>query len=295
MRLGNDSLVKFHQYLSKGTVVELFIFVCLLSTLLLSSLFDLSISKALYEPSSWLGQIGADYGELPGHILIVLSLIFLSATKFSSETHLGVFFPALMLVAANIYLFIVLAEQLGIQPDKSTLFLVFLFSILVVTGLFVLIRSIELPLKDKIEQVALLTISLGLMGPLIAVQSLKLLWGRSRYRDLDSSHSQFSPWFEPQGWTGNYSFPSGHTAMGWMVLPLLELTKNQNKFVRLLVCFLVVIWGLFVAWSRVVLGAHYFSDVIASTILLYTFYVLLKNYLTRTTPNQDRSIVEDSV
>ena len=67
----------------------------------------------------------------------------------------------------------------------------------------------------------------------------------------------------------SYSFPSGHTLTSlifYMTLFYL-MTEKSNKLIRitfgLLFCFLIVV----VAFSRVCLGVHFFSDVVAGFIL----------------------------
>lgn len=67
----------------------------------------------------------------------------------------------------------------------------------------------------------------------------------------------------------SYSFPSGHTLTSlifYMTLFYL-MTEKSNKLIRitfgLLFCFLIVV----VAFSRVCLGVHFFSDVVGGFIL----------------------------
>lgn len=67
----------------------------------------------------------------------------------------------------------------------------------------------------------------------------------------------------------SFSFPSGHTLTSlvfYMILFYL-MTEKSNSFVRLifgtLFCFLIVV----VAFSRVCLGVHFFSDVVGGFIL----------------------------
>ncbi|MHA1507314.1 MAG: phosphatase PAP2 family protein, partial [Promethearchaeota archaeon] len=101
--------------------------------------------------------------------------------------------------------------------------------------------------------------------------------------DLDSGYTNFTYWFLPPGISGGgSSFPSGHATMGWMFLPLLITVKDRKikDPLRIIVTVLIIGWGIFVAASRIAVGAHYSSDVLFSTgaativtIFLYTrFY-----------------------
>ena len=118
---------------------------------------------------------------------------------------------------------------------------------------------------------------LAIINPLVLVQIMKLLWGRVRFRDLAPGFVDFSPWFLPQGITGDQSFPSGHTAIGWMFLPLLIAVKDRKNMdvIKILFYILICGWGLFVGLSRIVIGAHYASDVLFSTMMAAVITILL--------------------
>ncbi|MHA2294209.1 MAG: phosphatase PAP2 family protein, partial [Candidatus Hodarchaeales archaeon] len=88
-----------------------------------------------------------------------------------------------------------------------------------------------------------------------------------------------TPWFSPQGITGDFSFPSGHTAMGWMLLPLVLLTREKSRKSKILALTVIIAWGLIVALGRIVIGAHYVSDVLFSSCVAFiTFLLLEKHY-----------------
>jgi len=77
----------------------------------------------------------------------------------------------------------------------------------------------------------------------------------------------------------NAAFPSGHAAIGWLLLPLLYLVLTKNWKVKALVGTLVISWGLFVLLGRVRIGAHYASDVLFPTgVAIMTFLLLYKHY-----------------
>ena len=123
------------------------------------------------------------------------------------------------------------------------------------------------------------SIVLGLYGYLFFIQPIKLLWGRVRFRDLDTLYSNFTSWFLPNGINGNQSFPSGHAAMAWMILPLLLLLVNKNKGVKISFSILIICWGIVVSLSRVAVGAHYASDALfGSFIIIVVFLVITHSY-----------------
>lgn len=228
--------------------------------IILASLFgiyDLQISIMLIDEQSNWGNFGADYGEVPGYILIAISL----ATFLGSYIK-GVKRQKSLIVLATITGVVIL--MLGIFKNDNT-------DISLGTGL-IIVPLLYLGFtwnKDWVNyrKFSALISFLAIINPLLLVQLMKLFWGRIRFRDLAIDYSNFTPWFIPLGITGNYSFPSGHAAMGWMFLPFLIYVRNRkiNFWSRTILFLLILGWGMFVALSRIIIGAHYASDVLFST------------------------------
>ncbi|WP_243385125.1 phosphatase PAP2 family protein [Bacillus kexueae] len=99
---------------------------------------------------------------------------------------------------------------------------------------------------------------------------LKLLFERER------------PSFDRVMESGGFSFPSGHAmnsiaVFGFILILLLQITKN--KIVKVLITFMVVILVLFIGLSRVYVGVHYPTDILAGffaggswLLILVAFY-----------------------
>ncbi|MFX0057756.1 MAG: phosphatase PAP2 family protein [Candidatus Hodarchaeota archaeon] len=233
-------------------------------------IYDLNISIAVVDENSNWGNFGADYGEPPGYALIAIALATFLGGYFKSLNLQKI--PAFISILVGI-LFIVFA---GDETD-------------VLTGLGLIIPVIlYIIITWKKDWSDYRTISgiislLAIIHPLLFVQLVKVFWGRVRFRNLLPGFTDFTPWFIPQGITGNQSFPSGHTSMGWMFLPLLiPLRKWQWKNpIRIIGTILIIGWGVFVGLSRIVVGAHYASDVLFSTFIpiLITILLYKKYYL----------------
>lgn len=119
---------------------------------------------------------------------------------------------------------------------------------------------------------------------LVIVNIIKLFWGRVRYREM-TDISDFSQWFLPQGITGHHSFPSGHTSSAaalWGLTLFSDLTSR--KWLKVLCYLLPSLWIVLMAFSRVVAGAHYPSDVLfgaaISILLFYLVKWFVKKYWT---------------
>ena len=109
---------------------------------------------------------------------------------------------------------------------------------------------------------------------LLTVDIMKNLWGRVRFRDLLSSGScdGFTAWFVINGKNGNKSFPSGHTAgagMSYLLMLLPFIDKKREKY-RAVYFWCPFIYTSAVALTRLVMGAHYLSDVAVGGVIAFS-------------------------
>ncbi len=225
---------------------------------------DLEISKAVVDQNSAWGIFGRDYGEVPGYTLIAIAL----------ATYLGSFNKNLNLQKIPAYISVIVGIFFIIFANNETDF--YTGWALIIPMIFYVIFTWNRDWKNY-RTLAGIILLLAIINPLVFVQLIKFLWGRVRFRDLGPGFIDYTPWFLPQGINGNESFPSGHTAMGWMFLPLLIVVKDRKNtdIVKILSYILILGWGLFVGLSRIVIGAHYASDVLFSTMMAAVITILL--------------------
>lgn len=250
--------------LSKSVKLLITVLIIWIILAILFGIYDLGISIALVNENSGWGNFGADYGEVPGYALIAIALATFLGSYIKNLKKQKILI-ILAVITGVIYLI------LGIFDYDNTD--ISLGISLIILPLIYLITTWNKDWKKYRKFASIISI-LAIINPLLLVQLIKLFWGRVRFRDLGN----FTPWFIPLGITGNFSFPSGHAAMGWMFLPLLISVKNKEiKFpLKLILVIGIIGWGMFVAMSRVIVGAHYCSDALFSsgfaaviTILLY--------------------------
>ncbi len=225
---------------------------------------DLEMSKVVVDQNSKWGIFGRDFGEVPGYALIAIAL----------ATYLGGFNKNLNLQKIPAYISVIVGILFIIFANNETDF--YTGWALIIPMIFYVMITWNKDWKTY-RTLAGIILLLAIINPLLFVQIIKLLWGRVRFRDLAPGFIDYTPWFLPQGITGNQSFPSGHTAMGWMFLPLLIVVKDRKNtdIIKILSYILIVGWGLFVGLSRIVIGAHYVSDVLFSTMMAAVITILL--------------------
>jgi membrane-associated phospholipid phosphatase len=120
-------------------------------------------------------------------------------------------------------------------------------------ALVILITSIAKKSKSILKQFFTLVIVLILVA--IVSQGLKALIFRER---PFVTH----PYIEKLSEAGSSSFPSGHTLEAFAVAAALSLMFTRKKFV-----VPVYTWAMLVAYSRMALGVHYPSDVLAGILI----------------------------
>lgn len=115
----------------------------------------------------------------------------------------------------------------------------------------------------------------------VGIQAGKLLWGRIRMRQLVAEFgdvSLFTPWYKLQPFSGYRSFPSGHTAnaVSLGLLPLLFGSSIEKKFpyAKKATYIAVAVWSAFMALTRILVGAHFLSDVLCGAAIAFVCVIL---------------------
>ncbi|WP_455143017.1 phosphatase PAP2 family protein [Candidatus Hodarchaeum mangrovi] len=229
--------------------------------LLIGTIGDIIISEILFDPKSWWAQFLADFGEVPGYICIYLAILL-----FTLNNKYNKLWQKLKFLLSSIFLYFVTKDIIISIFILDQTFLLDLFLLLVSIFITTLL-TLFLSSQSISSEFSHITLRMAIIFPLFLVQTLKLLWGRVRFRELTTDHSNFTLWFYPQGINGNLSFPSGHVAMAWMVFPIIVLINPKKRKLRFLAKIFVLIWIFLISMSRIVLGAHYLSDVVVSSLI----------------------------
>ena len=242
---------------------------------------DWQISQALYNPNAGWAHFMEAYGQIPGSFLGLLSASILLRTykvekKFKSIA--GVIGLGILTIFTA---FGVSADILGAQVDPENLNVIALLVLtlaLVILGQVVLRRFSDQAL-GQYKVAAKVGLILMLVGGIVTVWLFKIPWGRWTYRDIldTGNNALFTPWYLPQGNNGHHSFFSGHTALSFTVIGyFLYLKKSLNN--RNLILGALLLWGIIGGISRIVVGAHFASDVLFGAGETLLWFVLLSEW-----------------
>ena len=119
---------------------------------------------------------------------------------------------------------------------------------------------------------------------MISINVLKYIWGRPRYREMmadgDFALTAFTPWYKINGFTlhGHHSFPSGHTcsAANLLVLCALGEVFSEQEKKTTMYAFFCAVYIFAMAYSRMVLGAHFLSDVAGGFFIGFLTYAVAR-------------------
>ncbi|WP_337866409.1 phosphatase PAP2 family protein [Ignavibacterium sp.] len=269
------------KYQAKTTIYFLFIIWLVLAFLFESS--DLFLSNLLFNPLSGWAKFLEHYGEIPGLIVSLIGVyIYFTSNKLSSNAKkiAAYFFLMLASTAGVIYLnFLITHYALNVQyTTTKEIILLTAGSAVINLAAMIYIKS-KIKFSNKQYFFSRIVVKMLIFGYLLTNLPLKLLWGRIRFRDFNGDFSNFSAWYIPNGFNGNDSFPSGHAAMGWILISLFVLLAEKSIFQRTAIKTIIITYALILCFSRIVAGAHFASDVLFGSMFMIAAYVVSKHFL----------------
>jgi membrane-associated phospholipid phosphatase len=229
---------------------------------------DLEISRSIADTDSALGILGRDYGQIPGMAVFAAALSILTGSMIADIGKQRIPAYAGLLIGIALIAFPATYYEWNSPSIGASL-------LLAIPLILLLTHGKDLKIYKKFSMMILI---LGLVNPILFVMLFKYLWGRVRFYQLSDDYSDYTPWYVPNGPSeGDYSFPSGHTAAAWMLLPLLIWVKDRrwNDRVRIATTLGVFSWGLLIPYTRVLVGDHYASDVLFPTGVAFVVILLL--------------------
>ena len=231
---------------------------------LLAALFaytDLEFSISLYDSSAkwadWLHRLG----EFPGIIIAYIAVlkIFSHGIGRLSVNGYGIV-GAIGLIVINLYLPQRLYYYFGQGGGLSLQNWVLSFLIGISIAYGAVLMEMKGPQEGEEADKALLVLAAYLFV-VVVIQLIKMKWGRIRFLHLGPEYEGYTPWYIINGGEGR-SFPSGHTSQAACSMFFIYFIPEYKKGIGALYVAISSLYTLFVAYSRVVYGVHYFSDVL---------------------------------
>ena len=252
----------------------IFFYILFAAAMGVAAVYDLKIEIFLNNPQNPVAIWFCNMGEIPHKIICPLAgtLLF-----YTSEVKWKKIVAAIIALGGSAYLGIHIAQYFFSGDYKWAFGVIFGLYF----GVFLmLIGKICVIPEQYIQGLRVLAVA-GVMLMLLqsgTIEAMKYLWGRVRFRDLLAAGSwdAFTPWYHINGLTYNKSFPSGHTASAGMcyLIMLLPLVFKKLQDKKLL-CFAVpLIYTSIVGFTRLVMGAHYLSDISMGGAVIFSMTLI---------------------
>lgn len=281
---------------SRRFVIASVLVVCVLLGILAIGTLDYDVSRQLVnEQSAWALFLN-HFGEIPAYFGVVISafLIYGSRMRGGRTRTVVQHLPALPLLVMLTFFVVWLPFQyfyeysgyagssVSAVLQQGVTWLVWIQTALLVAVGLVLMNQLPREKMRALLRPAWLYIAVVVLSVLV-VNLMKIGWARPRMRSIDTLE-QFRYWYEISGpTTANElkSFPSGHTAVSFSIIAYAFFTGYFQRLRNWHVIGFGIVWGSLVALSRVVLGAHFLSDVVAGAYVTVVLFMVAGSMMNR--------------
>lgn len=250
--------------------------------LIAAAFCDLELDKFLNNPDDIFSIWFRNTGEIPARLICPVAGTVLFYTYKNKIERIAGF---MITIGGSAYFGYYIGKYFFLEDNRMLFSLIYGIGF----GIAALIVGSFIKIPQAYRDILRKTAIIGLIVMFVQIaliEAMKYLWGRVRFRDLlkDGSFDDFTPWYHLNGINGNKSFPSGHTAgagMSYLMMLLPYMSKKWEKKVWL--CFwLPFAYTSIVAFTRLVMGAHYLSDVTMGGIVSFSMVLIaIKVYETK--------------
>lgn len=264
----------------KGNII--FFFAAAVIALIVAVFYDLQIDIELNNPESIFAIWFRNTGEIPSRLICPIAGTVLFYTYKNKIQQIAGF---IITLGGSAYFGYYFGKYFFIDENQM------LFSIIYGIGFGIACLTVGsfIKIPDKHKELLRATAITGIIvmfAQITVIEGIKYLWGRVRFRDLIAagSYGEFTPWYKINGINGNKSFPSGHTAgagMSYLMMLIPFISKKWKGKTQL--CFWIpCIYTSTVAFTRLIMGAHYLSDVaVGGTVSFIIVLIAMKIFETR--------------
>lgn len=254
--------------------------------MIVASVKDLAIDNALYNPTNGFGVFFEKFAELPMFCIVPFAgtVMFYARTMKDRKLNiiLGAVYALAVLAGWVLCLFKLGDDWFG-EDFSKVLRIVIAFAFSALTLFLGGLIKRETMIKLRPLAVVGVLVFLVTAG---GVEVIKRVWGRPRYRDMVNgvnglSLNDFAPWYTIKHMDGCRSFPSGHTYAMSETFLLLSVSDRFKKHRNKEIIFFAIAFVLtaVTAFSRLVVGAHFLSDVVMGAVIGFTVYILIRKFV----------------
>ena len=265
-------------------ITYLVLFFAVATLFVLGGLYDLKIAHALYGPSNLMAQIFEGAGIFPPFLIwsVTFALLFWLVDPRKDRKLLKQVGCVAGMVASWFVFGYMAINETSIEISG----LPYVMGAISAAGFtpltLYLVGRIEAEKKKKWLVFFGFASIVCVLSNIILVNLIKYIWGRPRSREIAAAgdFSIFSNWYHINGFTlhGHHSFPSGHTASATVLFVFCALGEvfPEKQAKEGTTAFIVGLYTFTMAYSRLVLGAHFLSDVTAGFTVSFLCYAVTR-------------------
>lgn len=260
----------------------------LIALMLIGSVFDYAISLNIFNPSSGFAVFFAAFGEAPAFLSWVAAGTLLVRHRNRDRRTVGALqiLGAAILCALGTLMAIMMPGRYLTETSPVLLGTV---SVALVAGTVALTWTVS---RGTNRRMAIRVATVLFLVPLLEIliiNLIKIVWERPRMRMLEQTpEASFMHWWLP-GYDAKAdllvagieaeefkSFPSGHTANAAVAMLMTSFAALKGSLRRHteILFYSGFAWALLVAVSRVVIGAHFLTDVTVGLSITFLTIVI---------------------
>lgn len=273
--------------------------------LVLGSFFDYQLSSKIFVPRQTFGIIVSAFGLMPTYLCFAFGGGYLIRLSIQDDFKkvgkvLLIVLGVLAIIAGTFYAQKEITSVNGFNlPDAKWVGYVVTIPLMLLAAFFgyKIGRNNEYKYTYVIIILFLLTNLVTLLG---GVTVLKDIFHRPRFRSVIGSNGAipYHNWYEPFKNYASYitdvftkeefkSFPSGHSgtsAIMMIALTSLPFINKKFKGQETKLLYIGFAWNLFVAFTRILVGAHFLSDVAMGAIIVMIIFIILNEFVLKKLP-----------
>ena len=255
-----------------------------LITFIIGTFFDYQVSRALFDNNNTFGLVISVLGVIPGYAMLAFIAGGLVALAIHKDYKIWIKVVFYVFAAVCLVCSIHFSGREFFGPNGfvgiTKRFVGWFIVLPVMCGVtFLGYKMCKSSDQDNLWLLLLILAAALFMALVPGVTLFKVIFHRPRFRSVETIGLDFYHWYEPckdyllypDSLSEEFkSFPSGHSAASiafpTMALFLPFIKKDYQKYV--LPCFIGgLAWALLVMFSRILVGAHYLSDVSMGAII----------------------------